>query len=262
LRLPRTELVVRVIMVPSLTLPTTFKEDAMDAVCLDNLDPLDHQDCQESLVNQERQACLVCPEHHQLHHASLLLHHHASHAHKVHPAHLVLLDHQETLASQEPPVAQDPMLLQDPPDQKDHLDPLENLDQMDQLEMLVFPLRANLFNPVILAQLETQVHKDHQGHLVSLVEMDNQVPPDQKDQRDQRDHLEPMVFPDLKDPLGLLVPKENVVFARNTAPWMVEFSSKMVQGDRHELFHRFYYAHKIFPFGAILWFIQRTNFNA
>jgi hypothetical protein len=144
---------------------------------------------------------------------------------------------------------------QDLPDPLDNLDMLEhqdkalatrnpaspehqvNLDIPDNLETQV-----NLVNQehlLILRELHTH-YLDHQvmlEHQVSLENLDNLDMLEGPDNLDQKVHLEAQDSQETMDNLDNLViqdqkvVKENVESARNTAPWMVEYSLRTEHKD-------------------------------
>jgi hypothetical protein len=159
-------------------------------------------------------------------------HPHATRAHldppdlKDHPAPLEALVAQDLLAAME---TMEPL---EPLDHKDLPAQLATLAQMDSPETLVPQLSLSH------SSLETQAHKETLAHKVfpetqeHLEPMDNLETPDQKDLPDPLDHKDPLGTTASPVPVDLLDLRENVVFAPNTALWMVVFSSRMEQGDK------------------------------
>lgn len=121
---------------------------------------------------------------------------------------------------------------QDPEDPLDPLDPLAKPESMDHLVNLVplpYPHHLNL---EMLAQLEMPVQRDPLDPLVLLEPMANLARKDPLDLLEKMEHpartvnKEQVAHP---DPLDHLANGES---ARNTALWMVEFSSKTEHGGK------------------------------
>jgi len=136
---------------------------------------------------------------------------------------------------------------------KDHLDPLVALATMDPLERvdlkdhlaLVATLAdadpLDLLDPVLNLLPTPQETKDHpdlrdheamEDHLETMDRQDSLVEMDRLDLRDLLAHKETPDPTVVLESLGSQDLKGTVEFVRNTAPWMVEFSSKMEPGDR------------------------------
>lgn len=178
---------------------------------------------------------------------SLDAHHQcARNPHYLHaePAHLVLLAQLdlpaplEALDALDLLAAMEMMAPQANPDLRDLPDPLDNLEPMASLETQETQLSA------LPTPLETQDHKETRDHKVlsvikeHLALMANLATPDL---RDHLAHLDPKDLPDPMATLDLVAhldPRESVVSVRNTALWMVVFSSKMEPEDKQpQKFH-------------------------
>lgn len=130
------------------------------------------------------------------------------------------------------PEIQDPTERQEAPallDPKAHLvalDPKAHLEMPEPQPLQPQPPLATLVHK------ETQAHKVLPDLLEALERTLNLAlkdPLDHQANLEATASLEPL---DLRDQRDLLDPKENVVFARNIAPWTVEFSSKMEHGGK------------------------------
>jgi hypothetical protein len=196
---------------------------------------LDLQDFPERMENQAKtdaQANLECPaDPHQTANPQFLPH--ARNAHQVHLDPLDPKENQATPAQEDNPEIQDPTERQEAPallDPKAHLvalDPKAHLEMPEPQPLQPQPPLATLVHK------ETQAHKVLPDLLEALERTLNLAlkdPLDHQANLEATASLEPL---DLRDQRDLLDPKENVVFARNIAPWTVEFSSKMEHGDKN-----------------------------
>jgi len=204
----------------------------MDAACQANPVLRVRAASQASPANQALPEPQAIPASLQLHLASQQLHHPANHAHKDLPDHPAHQDRQETQERLEPQDAQELTLLQAHLDLADLLHDPASQDQLDQTANPAFPPNPSplfLENPENLA---TKVHKDPLDHPDHLDKMDHLAHPDQKASLDPMVHLAKMDNLDHLDLLEALELKARRVFARNTALWMVESSSRMAPDDK------------------------------
>jgi hypothetical protein len=206
----------------------------LDAACPVFLDP---QEFLAKTANPVFPVPLVLLVSLAAHHQSAKNHHHphADHAHldpqdlKDLPVPLEAVADLETLAVPATMVAPAPL------DHKDLPANLAALVPMDNPEMLVAQLSAHQTPPATQASPEIQAHKDSQANQATLDKTDNPAAQDPRDPAVHPDLLVSLAATanlDLKAHLAL---RENVVFARNTALWTVEFSSKMEQDVKHQL---------------------------
>jgi hypothetical protein len=153
-------------------------------------------------------------------------------------------------------------------DLKVHLDHLDNLVPLAALAQMEPLLNLNHQHLVLLAQL---VMLDHPAHLELLEPLDlpeDLANLDQKVPLDLLEPLDPMVNPELLDKLVLLAVVEKKVSAPNTAPSMVESSSKMEPDDDKKkfvyifsVFHVKFFNPIFFKFLFIVLFFQIQNYK-
>jgi len=183
-----------------------------------------------NLVNTVNPVPLVSPViqvNHQFNPVNLLLHHHANHAHKDHPAHLDLLVLPVMLELLGNLVPLELMLLLVNPDQRVHPDLPVNPVLLEPPVNLVPQLNLNhspLAHPDHLEMLDHLAHPDPLVPLETMELLDNL---DQKAHLAQTDNLVPMETLVHPDKLAHPVVLEKRVSAPNTAPSMVVSSSKM-----------------------------------
>jgi len=117
-------------------------------------------------------------------------------------------------------------------DPLDPLDPLDSPEPMELLENLAPLLNLPHHRLEMLAQLEMLVQRDPLDHLVLLVPTANRARRDPLDLREKLAQPAETVNKEHKAHLALLDHLANGESARNTALWMVEFSSKMAHGGK------------------------------
>jgi len=200
--------------------------DAILVVCQAHAGPEVHQVDPDVPVNQEPQDCPVTLESHQFNLASQSLHHHANHAHRDHRDLQDPLDPQEMQDNPEPQATQEATAHPENQVQRDHQDHPDNLDSQAPPESQELPLKAHHPNQAPQDLPEMLDHQDHQDHQDSRAATLAQVPPDPKDHQDQQDHQETMDSQEHPDNPEHQEMQERRVSARNTAPSMVESSSR------------------------------------
>jgi len=184
------------------------------------------------LENQERTASLEhqeFPEHPadpQRCLANRSLRHHVNHAHKDHRD--LQVPQEQAATSVHQANQEDQEMTPHPENQglKDHQDHQENQDNQDQLENQEHPPSAKLLFQVNPAQLEIKEPQAPQDQQDNQAQTDYRELQDRKDPADPKDLPETMDNPVLKVHLDLLELLEKRASARNTAPSMVEFSSR------------------------------------
>jgi len=199
---------------------------AIHAVCQDPLEQVELRVSPAGPENLEHQDCQETPENRQFNLASQSLHHHANLVHKVRqdlPDHQ---DHQEMLDNPAPQETQEAILHQESQDQRDHQDLQDHQDNQEHQENQAHQHKAPRLKQELRDHQETPDHQDLQDHQDSQETTQGQDQQDQKDHPDHQDHQETM------DNLEHLVKvehqemQEKRVSARNTAPSMVESSSR------------------------------------
>jgi len=183
----------------------------------------DVPDAQENQELPDYQETLVS---HQHNHANRLLLHHANHVHKDLQGQLDRQDHQAMLDNQEHQEIPAKMHLPERLDRRDHLAHRDNQDNQDHLENLEPQLNLHRHNQAHLDRQETldlQGHLDHPGNQETMLDQDLL---DQRGLLDHRDHQETMDSQELQEMLDNLEIQERRESVPNTAPSMVEFSSK------------------------------------
>jgi hypothetical protein len=210
-------------------------EDATTAACPDRPD---HQDGQAKMVDQadqELQAHLDSQANHHQKSALLSRLHRANHAHRANPA---SPDHKVPLATPAQLVTQAMLaktVNQAVPARKVHLAHPEIQVTMDHEVIQARQLSALQPLP------ETQDPPDPMDHPAQLVNqapkatMEIQAVQDLKAHQVHPEVQAKMVLQATKDHPAPMGPKENRVFARNTALWTAVFSSKMEQDVKNEI---------------------------
>jgi hypothetical protein len=192
-------------------------------------DKLAHQDLPETTENQEMLElleALEAPVNQPSRSANKQLHHHATHAQLDHPDHQELQEHQVMPVQMETQDKAVEIHNQAHLDLRDHLDLLEALANLEPLVTQAKTPNRKTVEPEPQDQLGMP---DRQDHPDQLVNQDNQADQDNLDQKaptETPDPLETMDSPDTQERRELQAVLVRRVFARNTAPSMVEFSSK------------------------------------
>jgi len=204
---------------------------AVDAACrafLDLQELLDETANQVSPVHQVLMGSLV--DHQHSARKSLL--HHADHVHLDHQDQPDLRDQLAIPADLATLADLAAMVLLATQDLKDPLVNLETPVERAVLEALVFQRNQLLAFLAAMANLDNLVIKAFLEIMVQMVDPETMATLDSKDHPDHQAALESQAETERQAVPVNLVPKERRVFARNTAPWMVEFSSQMVLDDR------------------------------
>jgi len=194
----------------------------------------DHQDQPETMDNQERaelQEAQAMQEDLQFKHVSNL---------PLHHAHLALLARRDLPDNQAHPETQDQTEIQDKAvaipnpdrlDQKDHQDHQDQMDSQARQDNPVNQLNRKKQDQASQDLWEMLDHRDHQDQLVSQDNPEDQVNQDRRDPMANPAPLEMMGSPVIQERAEHQEVQVRKVSVRNTAPSMVESSSKMEHED-------------------------------
>jgi len=187
----------------------------------------DHQEIQADPETAELQALQATQDVPQLKSANRLLHHLAILAQPAHQDHQV---HQELPATLDQTANQVTEAALHNQDHQDHQDPQER--QVNQEIREPQEAQAKTLNPKTLDQEpqdqpEMRDHQDHQDQQVNQDSQADQAHQDRKDRMEIQELQETMDNQDTQEKPEHQAAPERRVFARNTAPWTVEFSSRM-----------------------------------
>lgn len=208
----------------------SVKLDVKDAAVLDILDALVPLDQMENQEFPERLVRLADLDDRQLF-ARKSKFHLATHARQVHLAQLAQPDHRATQDDLDHPADPD---LEDNPAHKDHPDHLDRTETPEAMDQEENQDDRHQTHQALPENQEAQENLDHQvcPETTELQDAtDNPALPDRTDHPAHLEHQERMDHPDQLDNPVNPATRENVVFARNIAPWTAEYFSKMEQDE-------------------------------